>query len=58
MSTSMCVCVSVASSGFEGCSISVGPVIRLVHSITSPFADSHIGPLRCLFFHSLLYSVS
>ena len=34
----VCVCVSVASSGFEGYSISVGPVMRLVHPITSPFA--------------------
>ena len=37
----VCVCVCVmASSGLEGYSISVGPVMRLVHPITSPFAAS------------------
>ena len=34
----VCVCVSVAFSGFEGYSISVGPVMRLVDPITSFFA--------------------
>ena len=38
----VCVCVMV-SSGSEGYSISVGPVMRLVHPLTSPFAAS---PLR------------
>ena len=51
-------CVCVASSGFEGYSILEGPVIRLVHSITSPFPGPHFGPLRCPFFHPLPYSVS
>ena len=37
----MCVCVCVmVSSGSDGCSISMGPVMRLVHPITSPFAAS------------------
>ena len=37
----MCVCVcAMASSGFEGYSISAGPVMRLVHPLTSPFAAS------------------
>ena len=35
----VCVCVMV-SSGSEGYSISMGPVMRLVHPITSPFAYS------------------